>query len=91
MMDTSRLLEFRETKRKSMKKQNNKNKEVKKVTTKFYFFNQGKSYTMLVTAPETVPQYRLKEIFDKNFVGKGTSINFDPTIFSKYDGTYIIV
>lgn len=73
-----------------MKKKNKKKKEETKVT-KFYFINQGKSYTMLITSPIDVPVYRLKEIFNNNFVGKGGSIVFDPTIFSKYDATYTVI
>lgn len=74
-----------------MKKQKQQNKkEVEMKVTKFYFWNQGKSYQMLVTAPEDVPHYRLKEIFDKNFVGKGDSITFDPNVFSRYNGTYTV-
>ena len=71
-----------------MKKQDKK--EVKMKVTKFYFWNQGKSYKMLITAPEDVPEYRLKEIFDRNFVGKGKDITFDPTVFSRYKGTYTV-
>ena len=77
-----------------MKKQKGKqkkdDKEIKLKVTKFFFANQGKVYTLLVTAPENVPQYRLKEIFDKNFVGKGSSIKFDPTVFNRYNGTYTV-
>jgi len=77
-----------------MKKQKGKQKKddkgIKFKVTKFFFANQGKVYTLLVTAPENVPQYRLKEIFDKNFVGKGSSITFDPTVFYRYNGTYTI-
>ncbi|MCR5262148.1 MAG: hypothetical protein K6C94_09990 [Candidatus Gastranaerophilales bacterium] len=58
--------------------------------TKFYFANQGKVYTLIVTAPDNVPKYRLKEIFDKNFVGKGSSLTFDPTVFKQYNGTYTV-
>lgn len=73
-----------------MKKQNQQKQEVEMKTTKFCFWNQGKSYTMIVTAPEDVPYYRLKEIFDNNFVGKGSSISFDPNVFSRYEGSYTV-
>lgn len=74
-----------------MKKNKKKQQKVETKITKFYFMNQGKSYTMLITSPIDVPVYRLKEIFNNNFVGKGSSIIFDPTIFSKYDATYIVI
>ena len=73
-----------------MKKQKPQKKEVEMKNTKFYFWNQGKTFTLIVTAPEDVPHYRLKEIFDRNFVGKGSSITFDPTLFSQYKGTYTV-
>lgn len=75
---------------KKRKQGNNEKKEIKFIKTKFYFWNQGKCFTLEVTAPETVPKYRLKEIFDQNFVGKGSSITFEPTLFSQYQGTYIV-
>ena len=58
--------------------------------TKFYFANQGKVYTISVTAPGFVPKYRLKEIFDRNFVGKGSALTFDPNAFKQYNGTYTV-
>ncbi len=74
---------------KKQKKQDEK-KEVKMVLTKFYFANQGKVYTLSVTAPENVPKYRLKENFDRNFVGKGSALTFDPNAFKQYNGTYTV-
>ena len=70
-------------------KQQSKKKEIQMVQSKFYFMNQGKCHELVVTAPETVPKYRLKEIFDRNFVGKKEITN-DPTIFSQYNGTYTV-
>mgnify|MGYP006916264419 CR=1 FL=1 len=73
-----------------MKKQKQNKKEVEMKVTKFYFWNQGKSYTMLVTAPDDVPQYRLKEIVDRNFVGKKEPVTFNPMLFSQYKATYTV-
>ena len=68
-----------------------KKKEEKTKITKFCFINQGKTITILVTTPVDVPQYKLKEIIDKNFINKGNSIIFDPMLFSQYEGTYEIL
>lgn len=75
---------------KKQTQQQNKKKEVEMIVTKFYFFNQGKQYTISVTAPDNVPKYRLKEIIDKNFVGKKEPVTFNPTLFSQYKGTYTV-
>ena len=71
-----------------MKKQDKD--EVKLKVTKFYFWNRGKSFTLCVTTPEDVPEYRLRELFYQNFVGKGKELTFDPMVFSKFKGTYTV-
>ena len=76
---------------KKSKQQNKKKKnEIKFISTKFYFINQGKCLTMTVTAPDSVTKQQLKQIFDENFVGKGSSIKYDPTVFSRFQGTYTV-
>ena len=84
---------YRRNEKKLMKKrkqqENKKDKKIKLVQSKFYFMNHGKCHELVVTAPETVPKYRLKEIFDRTFVGK-TEITDNPNIFSQYNGTYIV-
>ena len=76
--------------KKQKQKQQQDKKEVKMKVTKFYFWNQGKQFTISVTAPEDVPKYRLKEIVDKNFVGKKEPVTFNPMLFSQYKGTYTV-
>ena len=73
-----------------MKKQQKKqDKEIKLIEHKFLFWNQGKQITIAVTAPETVPKYRLKEVVDRTFIGK-KEIDFNPDLFRQYQGTYIV-
>lgn len=39
-------------------------------TLNFRFFNGGQQYVCSVTAPIDIPKYRIKEVFDRTFVGK---------------------
>lgn len=59
---------------------------------KYYLFNQGKQYMLLVTSPIDVLPYRIKEIVDGNFVGKKEAVTFNPDVFCKLnpDITYTV-
>lgn len=48
-------------------------KKTRKPSTMHYqfrFFNGGIQYICLITSPVSVPKYRIKEVFDRTFVGK---------------------
>lgn len=49
-----------------------KQKKIKQTIkeTIFRFWNTGIEYFCIITSPTDIPKYRLKEVFDKNFIGK---------------------
>lgn len=55
-----------------MKYNYNKKKKVQSPTQElvFRFFNNSKEYFCAVTISINIPKYRVKEIFDRTFVGK---------------------
>lgn len=68
-----------------------KKEQPKTKITKFPYFNQGVCHTCVITSPYETPVYKLKEIFDKNFVGKGTKIQYNEGIFSSLNSTYEVI
>lgn len=56
-------------------------------TTKFRFWNKGIEYFCIITASTDIPQYRLKEAFDRNFIGKRdlNELKYNVTDFKKLD------
>lgn len=46
-----------------------KSKQIDK-SVSYRFWNTGVEYMCNITAPVAIPNYRLKEVFDRNFVGK---------------------
>lgn len=59
---------------------------------KYYLFNQGKQYMLLVTSPVDVQPYRIKEIIEANYIGKKEAVTFNPDVFAKLntDITYTV-
>lgn len=47
-------------------------KKIKETTkfTDFRFWNNGKEYICRILSSINIPKYRLKEAFDRNFIGK---------------------
>lgn len=74
---------------------NNKKKTIKLPTAEhvFRFFNNSIEYFCVIKAPVDIPKYRIKEIFDQNFVGKKIQ-NFDkvgnPFYKVSHDITYFV-
>ena len=51
-----------------MRKKQKKTKQTIKETI-FRFWNNGLEYFCIITSPVDIPKYKLKEIFDRTFVG----------------------
>ena len=57
----------------------NKRKQKQPITLDYSFrlWRNGEQYSCTMTAPRELPKYRLKEFFDKTFIGKTNNIDLE--------------
>lgn len=50
---------------------------------KLPFFNNGKQYVCEITSPVSIETYRLKEVFNRKFIGNKKALKLDSNAFSE--------